>query len=175
MSDRQDYSDEEWGTLIAAPVAVIAAVIGSSPGGPVAIMQEVAAAVKTFERAAEQRRANPLIVALLVTLKGKFDAVMGGPGDPATDQVDIMELGRDPERAVASVAAARELLDRKAPAEYGHELRVWLYELANAVAQAAPEGGFLGMGGEQVNAKERAILASIAQALGVKVLPDAAA
>jgi hypothetical protein len=85
-----------------------------------------------------------------------------------------MELGRDPERAVASVAAARELLDRKAPAKHGHELRVWLYELANAVAQAASEGGFLGMGGEQVNAKERAILASIAQALGVQVLPDAA-
>jgi hypothetical protein len=167
MSERQDYNDAEWAVIIAAPVAVIAAVIGASPGGPVSIMQEVGAAVRTFERAAQERRANPLIVALLLTLKGRFEAVMGGPGDPATDQVDIMELGRDPERALAACRAARELLDQRAPAQHAGELRAWLYELALAVAHAAPEGGFLGIGGEQVNAEERAILARIAEALGV--------
>lgn len=172
MSERQDYSDEEWAAVVAAPVAVIAAVIGSSPGGPLAIMQEVAAAVRAFERAAEERRANPLIAALLITLKGKFEAVMGGPGDPAADQVDVMELGRDPERALAAIGAARALLDQRAPAQYAAELRAWLYELASAVASAAPEGGLFGLGGEKVNEAERAILARIAQALGVRAVGD---
>lgn len=165
MSERADYSDEEWGTIVGAPVAVIAAVIGSSPSGPVAIMQEVGAAVKSFERAAEERRDNPLIAALLVTLKGRFEAF--GKSDPANEQVDIMELGKDPARAVALCREARELLERKAPPEHAAELRAWLYELAESVARAAPEGGFFGMGGEQVNAKEQAILDELAAALGV--------
>lgn len=167
MSERQDYTDEEWATIIAGPVAVISAVIGASPGGPVAIMQEVGAAVKSFEQAAAERRSNPLIAALLVTLKGRFEAFSGKKGDPAAEQVDIIELGKDPARAVAKVRELRDLLERKAPPEPAAELRAWLYELAVAVAHGALEGGFLGMGGERVNDKERAMLAEIAEALGV--------
>jgi hypothetical protein len=167
MTQREDYTDEEWAQIVAAPVAVIAAVIGASPGGPLSIMQEVGAAVKGFEQAATERRENPLIAALLVTLKGRFEAATSKGADPANEQVDIMELGKDPARCVAACRDARALLDRKAPAEPAAELRSWLYELAEAVAHAATEGGFFGMGGEQVNAKERAILAELADALGV--------
>ncbi|NTU84161.1 MAG: hypothetical protein HGA45_33130 [Chloroflexales bacterium] len=172
MSDRADYSDEEWATIIAAPVAVIAAVIGSSPSGPVAIMREVGAAVGRFEQAAQELRGNPLIAAVLVTLKGRFEAFTGKAGDPAAEQVDIIALGKDQERAVAACRAARDLLDHKAPAEPAAELRAWLYSIAEAVAEAAPEGGFLGIGGEQVSASERAVLARLAEALGV-ALPAA--
>lgn len=171
MSEREAYTDEEWATVVSAPVAVIAAVIGSSPGGPVAIMREVGAAVKAFEQAAEQRRDNPLIAALLVTLKGRFEAFTGKAGDPAAEQIDIFELGKDPARALAACRDARELLQRKAPAEHAAELLAWLYTLAEDVAHAAPEGGFLGMGGEQVNDEERAILAQIAEALGIATPP----
>lgn len=167
MSEREAYTDEEWATVVAAPVAVIAAVIGSSPGGPLAIMQEVGAAVKGFERAAEQRRGNPLIAALLLSLKSRFEAFTGKAGDPAAEQIDIFELGKDPARALAACRAARELLARKAPPEAAAELLGWLYELAGDVARAAPEGGFLGLGGAQVNEQERAILAQIAAALGL--------
>jgi hypothetical protein len=166
MSDRESFSDEEWTTLIGAPVAVISAVIGASIGNPVAIMREVAAAVKFFERSAEQRRDNPLIVALLLSLKSRFDA-FNASGDPAVEQLDIMELGREPARAVAACREARELLERKADPELAAELRAWLIELGSEVALAAPEGGFLGIGGERVNAAERTILAELAAALDV--------
>lgn len=167
MTDRAAYSDEEWGQLVAAPVAVIAAVIGASPGGPLSIMQEVGAAVHSFERAANERRDNPLIAALLVTLKSRFEAYMGKQSDdPAVAQLDIMELGRTPERALAACRTAHALLEQKAPPAMAAELRSWLLELATAVAEAAAEGGFMGIGGEQVDAKERAMLAQLAAALG---------
>jgi hypothetical protein len=166
MSDRASFSDEEWATLVGAPVAVISAVIGSSIGGPVAIMREVSAAVKFFERSAEERLDNPLIVALLLSLKSRFDA-FNAAGDPAVEQVDIMELGRDPARAVSATRAAYELLERKADPAPAAELRAWLLELGREVALAAQEGGFLGMGGERVNDAERAILAQLAAALNV--------
>jgi len=166
MSERDDYSDAEWATLVGAPVAVIAAVIGASPNGPLGISQEIASAVKSFEQAAETRRANPLIAALLISLKGRFEAFTGKkPEDAAIEQVDIMALGRDPATAVAALRAANALLTLKAPPVLADELRAWLLELAQAVAGAAAEGGFFGIGGEQVSPKEHAILAEIAAVL----------
>lgn len=167
MTERSDYTDEEWAAVAAAPVAVIAAVIGASPNGPIGIAQEVQAAVRTFERAAEERRGSPLIVALLLTLKGRFEAFTGrAPEDAAADQIDIFALGSDRERALAAIRAAAALLAAKAPPEAVAELRAWLLELAGAVAAAAAEGGFLGVGGEQVSADERTAIAAIEAALG---------
>ncbi len=167
MSERQEYTDEEWATLIGAPIAVIAAVIGASPSGPIGISQEVAAAVRVFEDAAENRRSNPLIAAMLVTLRDRFNAYIGkSADDPAVEQIDIFALGRDPARAVAACREAGELLARKAPPDTTAEVRAWLIDLSHQVAQAAIEGGFMGMGGERVNQRERAILAELAAALG---------
>lgn len=167
MTERGDYTDEEWAALTGAPVAVIAAVIGASPNGPVGIAQEVGAAVKAFEQAAETRRENPLIAALLLTLKGRFEAFTGKqPDDAAAEQVDIFALGSDPARAIAAIRAAHDLLAQKAPPELAAEVRAWLLELGESVAKAATEGGFMGIGGEQVSAKEHAALAEIAAALG---------
>jgi hypothetical protein len=166
MELRERYSDAEWAALVAAPAAVIAAVIGSSPSNPIAIMQEVGAAVKAFEQAAEQRRHNPLIAALLVALKGRFESYMGRRSDdPAAESIDIIALGRDPAVAVAAVRAATDILAAQGPPDEAAELRAWLIELAEAVAAAAPEGSFLGMGGEQVNERERAMLAELRAAL----------
>jgi hypothetical protein len=167
MSERQEYTDEEWATLIGAPIAVIAAVIGASPSGPIGISQEVAAAVRSFKDAAETRRSNPLIAAMLVTLQDRFNAYIGkSADDPAVEQIDIFALGRDPARAVAACREAGELLARKAPPDTTAEVRAWLIDLSHQVAQAAIEGSFMGMGGERVNQRERAILAELAAALG---------
>jgi hypothetical protein len=168
MTERAAYTDEEWATLVGAPVAVIAAVIGASPNGPVGIAQEIGAAVKAFEQAAEERRDNPLIAALLLTLKDRFEAFTGkAPEDAATAQVDVFALGSDAERAMASVRSAAELLAHRAPPELAAEVRAWLLELADAVAAAAAEGGFMGIGGEQVSDDERAVIARIEAALSL--------
>lgn len=166
MTERSDYTDAEWATLVGAPVAVIAAVIGASPSNPVGIAQEVGAAVKAFEQAAETRRDNPLIAALLLTLRDRFAAFTGkAPEDAAAEQVDVFALGSDRERALGEIRAATALLAERATPELGAEVRAWLNELAVAVAGAAREGGFLGIGGEPVNAPERAALDAIAAAL----------
>ena len=43
----------------------------------------------------------------------------------------------------------------------------WLFSVSRRVAEAASEGGFLGFGGVQVSAAERATLGDIAEALGI--------
>jgi hypothetical protein len=166
MAQRDEYTDTEWATLVGAPVAVIAAVIGASPSGPVGISQEVAAAVAFFERSAQERRDNPLIAGLLLTLKDRFEAFGGKQSDDrSVEQVDLFALGTNRELALATIGEAGALLAQKAPEAIGAELRDWLLELAGAVADAATEGGFLGIGGEQVSANEREVVAAIAAAL----------
>lgn len=166
MTDRAAYTDAEWNQMITAPAAVIAAVIGISPGNPVAIMQEVGAAVAFFEQTAKTHQHNPLIAALLVTLKGYFDSYLGkGTPDAAVAGIDIMALGKDPQAAVAQVALIPALLRAKVAGSAGDELRTWLLDLAHAVANAAREGGFLGIGGELVNAAEAQLLRDLAVAL----------
>lgn len=166
MSEQDAYTEAEWAILVEAPVAVIAAVIGASPSGPIGITQEIGAAVRSFEQAAATRRANPLIAGLLVTLKGLFEQFTGKPAEGSAPPPDIVALGQHPERAVAALSAANELLVAKAPPPLADELRDWLLDLAQVVAAAAAEGGFLGIGGEPVSPSERAILAEIATALG---------
>jgi hypothetical protein len=69
-------------------------------------------------------------------------------------------------RALDALKAVSALLASKAPAD-SIAYKTWLAGVAKAVAEAAPEGGFLGFGGTQVSDAEKATLADISAALGV--------
>ena len=69
-------------------------------------------------------------------------------------------------RTADALRALSALLAAKAPADAA-AYKSWLAGVAKAVAEAAPEGGFLGFGGTQVSDAEKATLAEISAALGV--------
>ena len=167
MTVRDEYSAEEWKQIVTVPAAIIAAVIGASPGGPIQIGQEVHAAVKTFERAAQELASNPLIAAVLVELKGRFESYVGKAAPQDVVEFDIIALAKDPSAATALCREVVQILAAKAPAEQGEPYRRWLLTLGQAVAEAGKEGGFLGIGGEAVSDAERALLHELAGALGV--------
>ena len=62
--------------------------------------------------------------------------------------------------------AASAVLDAKGGVDAA-PFKTWLAGVAKSVAEAAPEGGFLGFGGTQVSETEKATVAQIAAALGV--------
>lgn len=167
MSVRDEYTAEEWKQIVTAPAAIIAAVIGVSPGGPIQIGQEVGAAVKAFERAAEELASNPLLAAVLVELKGRFEAYIGKAAPEDVVEFDIMALAKDPAAAAELCRSVVRILAAKAPAEQGEPFRRWLLTLAEAVAEAGKEGGFMGIGGEAVSPPERELLGELAAALEV--------
>jgi tellurite resistance protein len=163
-----DFSEEDRRLLRWAPIAVISAVIGSSPGGPVSIMQETGAAVQFFEQTAESHRNNPLIAEALIALKDRFETYFQKPQEGAANEINFFELGKDPNRALEACRETNILIKFKADPSEADEYRRWLVALADSVAKGAKEGGFMGIGGELVNDKERAILESIARILGVE-------
>ena len=55
----------------------------------------------------------------------------------------------------------------KATAQEAEAFRRWLVSAAQAAANAAKEGGFMGFGAEQVSAGEKQMLEQVRAALGV--------
>jgi hypothetical protein len=170
MTDTSSFSSEEREQLVMAPVSVIAAVIGISPSNPVGLAQEIGAAVTTFQESAEQDKDNPLIAGALVELKGHFDRYFqpkkaAVEGEETPSESDIIALGKDPQLAVERCRAVTALIAGRASDADALGYRTWLFQLAQRVAEAAKEGGFLGIGGDAVDPREQALLNDLKQAL----------
>lgn len=63
------------------------------------------------------------------------------------------------------VRTALSLLAGKASADENQAFRTWLSAIAERVAKAAKEGGFLGFGGTQVSEEEQTFLDNLNSAL----------
>ena len=86
--------------------------------------------------------------------------LVGGPAWPATQRViDADSQGDLRSRVLARCSAVADVLEIRASREDSQAFKAWLLALAGAVAEAAREGGVLGIAGAHVSEEERAILA----------------
>ena len=76
----------------------------------------------------------------------------------------MMLVGR---HVVEELGAVNELVTAKATPEEAEAFRRWLVAAAQAAADAAREGGFMGFGAEQVSAGEQQMLDRVRGALGM--------
>jgi hypothetical protein len=153
MTSRQDFTDEEWTRIRRAPLVAGVAISLADPGGPIEVaketmatlrsatlppsQEELLAAVALDVQALTQHRQNPL---------GDFKP-RGGP--------QVLEELRGVDQLVTAKATPQEV----------EAFRRWLVAAAQAAADAAKEGGFLGFGAEQVSAGERQMLDQVRAAL----------
>lgn len=156
MSTKADYTKEEWDLLIKAPLMAAMAVVAASPSGPIGVFKELFAAGKGLVEG--ERASNPLIAAVVSDVKAG-----ARPPLPAERPTDIQRVKDQALQACRDVAA---LLARKAPRD-GDGYKRWLVETAQRAAEAAKEGGFLGIGGTRISDAEKGALADVAGALGV--------
>ena len=63
---------------------------------------------------------------------------------------------------------AKTLLEEKASPEESLQFREWILDIAEEVAKAASEGGFLGIGGTQVSEGEQKLFSELNDALGLE-------
>ena len=140
------------------------AVSAADPSGLIGMLKESMASARELVQANADPNADELVKAVA----GDFETTEGR--GLAQDGLKALLAGTRPAdvalKAVDPLRALSALLDAKAPADAA-AYKAWLCHLANAVAEAAPEGGFLGFGGTQVSAAEKASVAQIAAALGV--------
>ena len=158
VTTKNDFTEEEWHRLVRAPMVAGMAISLADPGGPIEATKETMATMKSATnppsheqllaevaleiQAMVQQRHNPL--------KGyKPTAAGSSPGDQVLEEL----------RAVQAIAKAKAEPDEAAA--FGR----WLVTAAQAAADAAKEGGFLGFGAEQVSDREQAMLDQVRAAV----------
>jgi hypothetical protein len=158
MGTRADFTPEEWQVIATAPFITSLVVTVASPSGPIGVMKEAFAVSKALVEASTAPTTSPLLQELLADVKARKVK----PEPPAVKTPDeIRTLSLDTARRVV------DLLHRKAPDDAPSIAR-WVYDTAERVAHASREGGFLGLGGVEVDAKETAALRELAVALGLE-------
>jgi hypothetical protein len=155
VTTKADYTAEEWELIMRAPLMVAMAVVASSPSGPIGFVKEMFAVGDALQADTQEGSPNALVADV------KAGHRPAAPTESTEDGPEAKALGL---KACRDVSA---LLAHKAPGPEAEGFKRWLLSTAQRVAEAAKEGGFLGIGGVRVSEAETAVLAELAGVLGV--------
>ena len=158
MTTKADFGEEEWTRLKRGPFVAGMAISLADPGGPIELVKETAAMLKTVRSAGEGGRGE-LVDALAQevvaeTSQRKNPLHDFKPKGALAGQEILEELGE-----VNRIASA------KATQEEAGAYRDWLKSAAQDAANAAKEGGFMGFHAERVSEGEQRMLDKLAEVL----------
>ena len=161
MSVKDQFSPQEWFKVMNGPGQAGAAVVAASPSGLTGLVAEAQAIGQAIRQSVSASPRTPLLEAMAADLLG----TPPNPKDFGAEPVPRdMKAARD--QSLEGVRGAMWLVSSKLGAEDADAYRRMLLNVAEQAAGAAKEGGFLGMGGEQVNAAEREVIAELRRLLG---------
>jgi hypothetical protein len=160
MTTKKDFSEQDWARIVRAPFVAGLSISLADPGGPIEMAKETAATLRSAtnppsreELLADvaldiqemvQRRHNPV--------KG-FKMAKDGPAPG--------------QQILAELAAVQGIVAAQASAEETTAFGSWLLASAQASADAAKEGGFMGFGAQLVSDREQAMLEQVRAAVGI--------
>jgi hypothetical protein len=159
MATQADLSPEEWTTLVQTPMTVSAYISLASPS--VGDMPKESMALAKRLSALVTDPAAPQIMKELAAEYQNRDSMKA-----AQPKLDAQDIAGARAQLLDSIATGVALIDATTGADAAG-IKQWLYGLAVGTAEAAKEGDFMGIGGEQVNDAERSALAELAGLLGV--------
>jgi hypothetical protein len=150
MTKKADFNADEWSTLVEAPVLAGMRVVTAGRGGTI---RETMAMGKIYAAARQQQGESELL-----------DDLISSP--PAMDPKRVGSTGDIKGAAEERLREAVGVLEAKATPEEREAYKSFVVTLAEAVANAHKEGGFMGVGGTQVSEDEQKALDEIAATLG---------
>ena len=162
MANKANFTPEEWKQLLESPMLASMAVTAAEPSGLWGMLKEGLAAGGALAKAKADANTNELIKAVVAefgTAEGRSAA-----RDGLQARLKGSKPGEAKDKAIAGMRQVSALLDAKAPSD-APAFKSWLQGIAQQVAEASKEGGFLGFGGVQVSDAEKATIAEISNAL----------
>lgn len=162
MAQKTDFSAQEWDLLRDTPhwVAIAVAVAGAS--GLFGSLKEAIAPVKSIVEAAQGN--NTLLREICNREEMKAAQSSLREQFKSTEFANLRDNMRA--TAISKVKSAMDLLRQKAGDDDRKAYQDFVTKIANGVAEAAKEGGFLGFGGERISENEQALLKDLGAALG---------
>ena len=151
MTKKADFNAEEWSTIVDGPLYAGMRVISADRGGT---LRESLAMGRAYQEARQHHGESELL-----------DELVKSP--PAIDPDRVKEAGGDIAALTSKqLTEAISILEQKATPEEIDAYKRFVMTLAQAVANAHKEGGFLGIGGKEISDAENQALDEISKALG---------
>ena len=162
MLDKSKFTPDEWKLLLESVMMASIAITAAEPHGLWGLLQESFAGGAELAKAKIDPGADALIKAVVVD----FGTAEGR--SIARDGLKEKFTGSKPPeikaKCIDTLRQVAEVVDTTAPGD-AIAFKTWLRQISQHVAEAAKEGGFLGIGGVAVSDAEKATLAEISEAL----------
>ena len=170
MAVETRFSEEEQLLLTNTP-SLIGSAMAFAEGSGLGTIKELFANAKTFIGGAKSFPDNEIIVGILPNLEDRKEAMAKAKDFREKSMARLKEKGIDSheklqQQLLTDCTAVSALLSEKATEAEANEYKEWAMSVAENVARAAKEGGFLGIGGVRVSDGEKLVFNDIAQALG---------
>jgi hypothetical protein len=151
MTRKADFNAEEWSTVVNGPMYAGMYVIAADRGGT---LRETVAMRRVYEQAHAQRGASELL-----------DELLKSP--PSIDQDRLHEEGGNIGSLTSKeLTEACRIIETKGTPQEVEDYKRFIWTVAQSVATAHKEGGFLGVGGKPISEAEQHALDEISTALG---------
>jgi len=157
MTSKSEFSEEEWARVVRAPFVAGMAIMVADPGGPIEATKETMASIRTATAPpTREQLLTEVALDVQAEVQAKRNPLKGfkptGTSAPA-DQV------------LAELTAVQDIVVARATDEEAAAFGRWLVATAQAAADAAKEGGFMGIGAQQVSEREQEMLERVRKAV----------
>lgn len=170
MAFKDRFSEEEK-FLLFSTTSLIGSAMAFAEGSGLGTVKEMMASAKSLMVGVKDYPNNEIIKGILPNLEDRKEAMADAKllRQKAMDRLKEKKIASHEQMSnqlIEDCNAVRNLLDEKASAEEKEEYNTWAMSIAENVAKAAKEGGFLGIGGVRVSDGEKEMYTKIATALG---------
>jgi hypothetical protein len=158
MTTKSDFTEEEWVRVRRAPFVAGMAISLADPGGPIEMAKETMATVKTATNPPSREQ-------LLADVALDIQSMTQQRQNPLSD-FKVTEAAQAGQQILDELRAVKDLVVAKATPEEASAFSQWLLATAQAAADAAKEGGFMGFGATQISQGEQDMLDKVRSAVG---------
>ena len=150
MTTKSDFPEDEWARVVRAPFVAGLAITLADPGGPIEAAKETMATIRSATNPpTREQLLTEVALELQALTQQRHNPLKGykptGPEKPG-------------EQVVAELRAVQGLVAARATPEETTAFAAWLIVTAQAAADAAKDGGFMGFGAKQVSDGEQSML-----------------
>jgi hypothetical protein len=158
VTTKSDFTEDEWPRVVRAPFVAGMAISLADPGGPIEATKETMATLKSATNPPSREQLLTEVALEIQDMAQRKQSPLSGyrpNAEGATAGEQVLEELRSVQALVSAKAAPDEA------AAFGR----WLVTAAQAAADAAKEGGFMGFGAQQVSEREQAMLDQVRAAV----------
>jgi hypothetical protein len=154
MTTKSDFTEDEWARVRRAPFVAGMAISMADPGGPIEMTKESMGTVKSATNPPSREQ-------LLTDIALDLQSMTQQRQNPLSDFKP-----KAPDQIQEELRAVSDLVSSKATPEEASAFKQWLLATAQAAADAAKEGGFMGFGATQVSEGEQKMLDQLRVTIG---------